>query len=564
MKKEKRYSFTQIIRHIIQIASFILVPGLFILIWNAIGGIYKAILEGTFTFQSMIAQILILVAVIPITILWGRFFCGYLCAFGSMQEFFHFIAGKLKIKQIKINKNIDKYMKFIKYGIIIGFIVLWTLKISLDTISPWNVFGNYSTYKGWSNFSYLLSFGGLLLLIIIISSLFIERVFCRYFCPLGGIFSIISKPRLYKIKKNKSSCINCNLCYNNCPMNIHVNEETMQYEKVISGECIDCFKCIKKCPANCLYDNPKEAISGTVASIAMVGLYYGGTIAANNGNTIENMNFSAASISQGKYTDGTYEGSGEGYRGTTTVQVTVANGSISSITIMDYEDDEQFFNMAKNTIISEIIRSQSIDVQTVSGATYSSNGIISAVADALNITISNQGTIDSETRKPNRGEDRNNHIKERDEFNSGTDSDTNSDANSGIAENGTNEQKAFSDLEDGIYEGTGAGRNGNIKASVTVKNGKVTSITIESHQEDEQYFVRAESTIISEIINEQSLDVQTVSGATMSSNGIIDAVANALNISYTNPNSSMENSHKGNHGRYNGRHNRRHNMGEIT
>lgn len=389
MEKEKRYSFTQIIRHIIQIASFILIPGLFILIWNSIGGIYKAILEGTFTFQNMAAQILILAAVIPITILWGRFFCGYLCAFGSMQEFLHFIAGKLKIKQRKVNKNIDKYMKFIKYGIIIVFIVLWTLKISLDTVSPWNVFGNYSTYKGWSDFAYLLSFGGLLLLIIIISSLFVERVFCRYFCPLGGIFSFISKPRLYKIKKNKSACIDCNLCSANCPMDINVNEETTKYEKVKSGECVDCFNCIKKCPENCLFANPKEAISGTVASIAVVGLYYGGTIATNHINAIGNRDFGGTSVSQGQYTDGTYEGSGKGYRGTTTVQVKVENGSISSITIESYEDDKQFFNMAKNTIISEIIESQSTDVQTVSGATYSSNGIIDAVANALNISYTN-------------------------------------------------------------------------------------------------------------------------------------------------------------------------------
>lgn len=403
MESKKRYSLTQIIRHVFQIAGFLLLPGFFILIWNSIGGIYKAILGGTFTFHGMIAQILILVAVIPITILWGRFFCGYLCAFGSMQEFFHFIAVKLKIKQININQNTDRYMKFIKYGIIAVFIVLWTLKISADTISPWNVYGNYSTYKGWSDFSHLLGFGGLLLLIIFISSLFAERIFCRYFCPLGGIFSLISKPRLYKIRKNRSECINCNICYKNCPMNINVNEETTQHEKVKSGECIDCFKCMEKCPENCLYTNPKEAISGTVASIAIAGLYYGGTIAANNGNVTANNDFGGTSISQGKYTDGTYEGSGTGYRGTTDVQVTVENGRISSITIESYEDDEQFFNMAKNTIISEIIESQSTDVQTVSGATYSSNGIIDAVANALNISYTNPNGSMQEPHGGHRG-----------------------------------------------------------------------------------------------------------------------------------------------------------------
>ena len=106
----------------------------------------------------------------------------------------------------------------------------------------------------------------------------------------------------------------------------------------------------------------------------------------------------------------------------------------------------------------------------------------------------------------------------------------------------------FSELKDGTYSGTGQGRNGNINVSVVVKDGKVTSITIESSNEDAQYFNKAKSTVINEIISNQSIDVQTVSGATMSSNGIIDAVANALGISYTNPNSQMQNNHHGSKG----------------
>ena len=82
----------------------------------------------------------------------------------------------------------------------------------------------------------------------------------------------------------------------------------------------------------------------------------------------------------------------------------------------------------------------------------------------------------------------------------------------------------------------------------TPKSGKVTSITIESYKEDEQYFSKAKSTVINEIISNQSINVQTVSGATMSSNGIIEAVANALGVSYTNTNSQIQNT-KGGHGR---------------
>ena len=92
----------------------------------------------------------------------------------------------------------------------------------------------------------------------------------------------------------------------------------------------------------------------------------------------------------------------------------------------------------------------------------------------------------------------------------------------------SNTNTDFSSLKDGTYSGTGQGRNGNIEVSVVVKDGKVTSITIESSKEDACYFNRAKSTVINVIISSQSIDVKTVSGATMISNGIIDAVANAL------------------------------------
>ena len=81
--------------------------------------------------------------------------------------------------------------------------------------------------------------------------------------------------------------------------------------------------------------------------------------------------------------DGTYEGTGSGFRRTTTVSVTVKDNAITDITIQSYEDDTAFFTRAKDTIISEIISTQSLDVPTVSGATFSSNSILNAVADAL-------------------------------------------------------------------------------------------------------------------------------------------------------------------------------------
>ena len=83
------------------------------------------------------------------------------------------------------------------------------------------------------------------------------------------------------------------------------------------------------------------------------------------------------------YVDGTYTGSGTGFGGTITVQVTVSNHKIASINILDASSETASYFANAQGVISRIISSQSPNVDAVSGATYSSKGIISAVQSAL-------------------------------------------------------------------------------------------------------------------------------------------------------------------------------------
>jgi len=93
-------------------------------------------------------------------------------------------------------------------------------------------------------------------------------------------------------------------------------------------------------------------------------------------------------------------------------------------------------------------------------------------------------------------------------------------------------------LPDGAYSGTGSGFRGDTDVTVTVENGKITKISIDSYRDDNEYFSRAKKTMISRILDAQSVDVDTVSGATYSSSGILDAVADALGLDYTGISSS--------------------------
>lgn len=155
---------------------------------------------------------------------------------------------------------------------------------------------------------------------------------------------------------------------------------------VISGECIQCMQCLSICPKESLSASPAGAIAGTAAAAAIGGtVIVGNLISFPVTETISNQQVTEKK-EKGNYKDGVYTGVGEGFRGTTEVQVTVENGYIADITILSFKDDQEFFYKAQSAVINAILTEQTTDVSTVSGATFSSNSIMDAVADALGVS----------------------------------------------------------------------------------------------------------------------------------------------------------------------------------
>jgi len=195
--------------------------------------------------------------------------------------------------------------------------------------------------------------------------------------------------------------------------------------------------------------------------------------------------------------DGFYMGTGVGFAGNIKVSVEIRDKSIVGIDILEVEaDDEAFFNRAKG-VIERILQSQSLDVDVVSGATYSSRGIINAVKNALT------GEEDQSTT-----------------------------ASSGAA-SGSGGSLSVSTVQDadgyrdGTYYGSGTGFAGTVTVKVVISGGKIASIDVTSHSDGTSYMNQA-SALLASIIATQSTNVDTVSGATYSSVGLIEAVRNAL------------------------------------
>ena len=221
-----------------------------------------------------------------------------------------------------------------------------------------------------------------------------------------------------------------------------------------------------------------------------------------------------------KLKDGKYQGNGTGFKGNVKAEVVVSGGKISGINILENVDDAPYFDKAK-TLIPSIISKQSLKVDSISGATYSSNGIKSAVRDALKKAGSSQDSdLNEETnRLLSKVQEENKKLKDQ---NSGLKNKIESLENE--AQKDTNINKK---LKDGRYSGSGAGFKGDVKVQVDVSGGKISNINIVDNVDDAPYFDKAKS-LVGTIISKQTPNVDSISGATYSSNGIKSAVRDAL------------------------------------
>lgn len=422
---KKKISAFKIIKAAVQIVSFLLLPGLFIDSFNGIKALVQALSAGTASFATLLPVLFPGVLLILATLIFGRFFCGYMCSFGTLGDAVHLLGSKLFKIKYRISEKADGSLKWIKYVLLAFLVFTWITGIGIFSgWSPWDAFGSLLTLP--PDFAYAftsLTVGTILLLIIVIGSLFVERFFCRYFCPMGAIFSLASLLRIAKIKKANTNCGRCQVCTSSCKMGIPLNQSGV----VNSGECIQCMECVSACPRSNLKftvaSRDAAPLLASVAAASMIGLYYAGnigvsafaasynqsviteTLSETNADTTsseassdteavqpptvseESTAVSASatpSASVSEYADGTYTGSGTGFHnGTTTVSVTISGGQITDIETVSTRDDGQYYNRAFSSVTSQIISSQDSSVDAVSGATFSSEGIMDAVADAL-------------------------------------------------------------------------------------------------------------------------------------------------------------------------------------
>lgn len=185
---------------------------------------------------------------------FGRTVCGFLCPFGLIQELLY----KLPVPKLKKNR-VTKALSKVKYVILAVFVIVLPILIKVLTSQPVPAFCKYicpvGTLEGGiplvlldpslkSLAGLLFSWKVLVMVLILASTTFIYRSFCRFLCPLGAIYGMFAPIALLGVKIDGDKCTDCGRCVRTCKMDVkHVGDM----------ECIQCGECMKECGVDAIY-----------------------------------------------------------------------------------------------------------------------------------------------------------------------------------------------------------------------------------------------------------------------------------------------------------------------
>ena len=190
-------------------------------------------------------------------LLVGRFICGWLCLFGLIQELLY----KIPLPKLKVPKKIDRVLRYLKYAVLLILVFLlpffWRSELGVGEPFFCKYLCPVGTLEGGvplvllqeqlkSAAGFLFRWKFALMALVLLSSVYIHRPFCKYLCPLGAFYALFQKVSVLRLKLDKEKCASCGKCEKTCPMGVAVTRDPN------SAECIRCGACVRACPAGAL------------------------------------------------------------------------------------------------------------------------------------------------------------------------------------------------------------------------------------------------------------------------------------------------------------------------
>ncbi|WP_291327790.1 4Fe-4S binding protein [Desulfovibrio sp. UCD-KL4C] len=193
------------------------------------------------------AGLTIFIAVLVMSLLLRKGFCGYLCPIGFVSNLLSKLGRKTK-HIIKVTGKIEFVLLIPKY--IAGAFFLNAVFFKMGPRATSSFIHSSFNYTGEARmlhfFTHLGLVSALVIASIVILCIFIPYFWCRFLCPYGALLGVISKLSPIAVKRNQDLCIKCGKCSKVCPGGIQVETKTI----INSSECIGCTQCIGSCPVN--------------------------------------------------------------------------------------------------------------------------------------------------------------------------------------------------------------------------------------------------------------------------------------------------------------------------
>ncbi len=236
----------------------------------------RLVSQGLFIPKTGIANIFLLTGVLITTIVAGPVFCGWLCPLGSVQDWANALARKTKIPHIKVKKSVDRVLQFSRYLVLALILFATARSFNLVFIKADPYYALMHFFTGEVAPLALIILGTTLL-----ASLFIQRPWCRWLCPLGAILSLLGKFSILKIYRPSESCITCGACSKACPVGL----DPCAQEYVRESRCIRCGLCEGSCPPKLRKNRHTHTISLSIALLLTL-LFFLAPLLAGQGNAL--------------------------------------------------------------------------------------------------------------------------------------------------------------------------------------------------------------------------------------------------------------------------------------